>query len=110
MSRNWKLFIQDLELACTKIRRYTSEMDFKEFMENELVCDAVLRNLEIIGEAAKKIPPEVRQANPEIAWKEMSGLRDILAHAYFSIDDTILWDIIENEIPNLLKQIKCIKY
>ena len=65
-------------------------MNFVSFTNNEMAYDAVLGNLEIIGEAAKHIPDEVRRRYPDIAWREMAGLRDILAHAYFGLDDEVL--------------------
>lgn len=70
-----------------------------------MVYDAVLRNLEIIGEAAKSVPDEVRQRFPAVEWRKISGFRDIAAHQYFSISDSIVWDIVENKIPELDKQI-----
>jgi len=81
-------------------------MDFDSFVKNEMAYDAVLRNLEIIGEAAKHIPDEVRRRYPDIAWREMAGLRDILTHAYFGLDDEVLWDIVQNEVPSLVDHIE----
>ena len=81
-------------------------MNFVSFTNNEMAYDAVLRNLEIIGEAAKHIPDEVRRRYPDIAWREMAGLRDILAHAYFGLDDEVLWDIVQNEVPSLVDHIE----
>jgi len=68
--------------------------------------DAVLRNLEIIGEAVKNISEGTRQKYPKIKWRKMAGFRDIVAHEYFGIDDETVWDIIENEIPALLETVK----
>ena len=81
-------------------------MNFVSFTNNEMAYDAVLGNLEIIGEAAKHIPDEVRRRYPDIAWREMAGLRDILAHAYFGLDDEVLWDIVQNEVPSLVDHIE----
>ena len=78
-------------------------MDFKAFCSDEVRYDAVIRNLEIIGEASKKIPEHIRSTYPKVEWRKVSGLRDILIHAYFSIDSNILWDIIKVKIPELLK-------
>ena len=83
--------------------RYTESMDFKDFQSNEIIYDAVIRNLEIIGEAAKNIPEHIRSSYPKVEWRKVSGLRDILIHTYFSIDNVILWDIIKMKIPELLK-------
>ncbi len=73
-----------------------------------MMRDAVIRNLEIIGEAVKNVPVEVRNKFPEVDWKKIAGLRDILIHAYSGINEQILWDIVENKIPGLKKQVKVI--
>lgn len=77
-------------------------MDFDTFVSNEMAYDATLRNLEIIGEAAKHIPDEVRTRYPHVPWRQMAGLRDVLAHAYFGLDEAVLWDIVRNEVPPLV--------
>ena len=106
MSRSWRLFLQDILEACEKIRSYTKDMDFNAFVNNPMLYDAVLRNLEIIGEAAKKIPKEIRDRYPEVEWHAIAGLRDILAHAYFALDDATLWDIVRNKVPELLDRVR----
>jgi len=70
-----------------------------------LVIDGVVRNLEIVGEAAKNIPANIKDGYPDVEWKKIAGLRDILAHEYFGVDLEILWDIVENKLPDLKKQI-----
>ncbi|GAI28132.1 unnamed protein product, partial [marine sediment metagenome] len=65
--------------------------------------DAVVRNLEIIGEAAKHISDQLREQLPDIDWRKIAGMRDMLAHAYFGIDDDILWDVVQNKVPQLAK-------
>ena len=106
MSRSWRLFVQDMIEACEKICSYTEDLDFNEFIAHRMAYDAVLRNLEIIGEGAKKIPDEVRIRYPEVKWRSIAGLRDILAHAYFALDDPTLWDIVHSKVPTLLKQLR----
>lgn len=68
--------------------------------------DAVLLNLQIIGEAVKRLPPAIRERYPEIAWREIAGMRDFVAHAYFALDVTILWSAIQEEVPTLLSRIR----
>ena len=90
-----------LEATC-KIEKYTQNITtLEEFREEELIIDAVIRNLSILGEAVKMIPEKIKQKYPGIEWKKIAGLRDILIHAYFEVDLDILWDIIKNKIPGL---------
>jgi uncharacterized protein with HEPN domain len=96
MSRDYRLFLDDMRAACVKILRYTSGLTFEQFIEDEKSFDAVVRNLEILGEAAKHVPNEVRERHTGIEWRKISGLRDFMAHEYFGIDHEILWDVIEN--------------
>ena len=106
MSRDWRLYWGDMELATTKILRFTEGMNQIVFLSSEMTRDAVLRNLEVIGEAAKHIPPGVRAAYSELDWKRIIGFRDIVAHAYFGIDDVILWNIVSVKVPELQAAMK----
>jgi uncharacterized protein with HEPN domain len=81
-------------------------MTFEELLADERTFDAVARNLQIIGEAIKNIPPETRSQYPQIEWRKIAGLRDIITHAYFRVDEEVIWDVIQNKIPNLLEQIQ----
>jgi uncharacterized protein with HEPN domain len=76
-------------------------MNFQEFSADRKTVDAVVRNLEVIGEAARNLPDEIKQLAPEIEWKKIVALRNILAHEYFQITDGIIWDIIQNKLPSL---------
>jgi uncharacterized protein with HEPN domain len=105
VSRSWLLFLRDIAEAAEKVVRYTEGMDLTSFVKNEMAYDAVLRNLEVVGEASKNIPDEVRTRFPEVPWREMAGLRDVLAHAYFGLDEAVLWDIVRNKIPPLLSRV-----
>lgn len=98
MRREYKAFLRDILDASLKIDKYIENVTLEEFKE---IQDAVIINLIIIGEATKNIPPEIQDLNPEIEWKKIVGLRDILIHAYFGIDVNIIWDIIKNKIPDL---------
>ena len=106
MLRDYLLFIKDMQESSEKIMRYTAGLDFKEFYADEMRYDAVIRNLEIVGEAAKNIPDEVRSSFPKVQRRKISSLRDILIHAYFGVDNTILWDIVTVKIPDLLLSLK----
>jgi uncharacterized protein with HEPN domain len=101
MSRSLRLYLDDIINSCNKIVRYTKKLDYDSFIKNELVYDAVIRNLQVIGEAVKKIPSEIRDQYPQIEWRKIAGLRDILVHVYFSLEDETIWDVIQTKIPSL---------
>lgn len=103
--RDYKLYLDDILEAAKRIEKYTKGLTLEKLKRNELIIDGVVRNLEIIGEAVKNIPANVKDKYPDIEWKKIAGLRDILAHEYFGIDLEILWDIIENKLPELKKEI-----
>ncbi len=106
MSRNESLYLADIREACEKVLRFTKGMKYKDFVNDDLHFDAVLRNLEIIGEAVKNISEETRKKYPKIKWRKIAGFRDIVAHEYFGINDETVWDIVEKEIPALLAIVK----
>ena len=109
MSRSWELFLRDMLEAARKVISYTDERQMETFVADEMAYDATLRNLEILGEAAKNIPGEIRRRYPDVDWRGVAGLRDILAHAYFALDDETLWKVVRVDIPqllNLLRQIE----
>lgn len=101
MSRDWRLYVHDMLVCCERIHRYTADMDRAAFLNDERTYDAVLRNLEILGEAAKRVPDHVRQQVPAIEWRGITGMRDWIVHAYFGLDPDILWDVIERKVPEL---------
>lgn len=105
MSRNYQLFIEDIQMSCEKIVRYTKGLTVEQFLADDKTFDAVVRNLTVIGEAVKHIPQDVRERHPLVEWREIAGFRDIAVHEYFGIDEDILWDIIQNEVPLLLTQL-----
>jgi len=100
------LFLEDILESCAKILRYTEGMDVARFTADEKTRDAVVRNLTVIGEAVKNLPADIRQRYPEVEWRKIAGLRDIVVHEYFGVDADILWDIVKNRIPALLEKIE----
>jgi len=95
--------------AIRRIEKYTIDLSQMEFVKNELVQDAVIKNLEIIGEAAYKIDSESKQQFQNIEWKKIEGLRHRLVHDYYEIDMLIIWNTIKNRIPQLREDILLVK-
>ena len=94
------LLLKDISEAGKNIREYTSGISYEFFLGNKMMIDAVIRNLEIIGEAANILGREFKAEHPEVEWKEMSAFRNLLIHFYFGIDHEIVWNVIKNKIPN----------
>jgi uncharacterized protein with HEPN domain len=104
--RDWRLYLDDIREACERVARYTQAMDKTAFLSDAKTYDAVLRNPEVIGEAAKHLPEEIKVQHPEINWRKATGLRDVIAHAYFGLDHAILWDIVSRKVPELLDRLR----
>ena len=94
-------FIEHILLCIDKIQEYTKNLTTQDFNNNELIQDAVIRNIEIIGEATKKISKDLKSQYQEIPWKEMSGMRDKLIHDYFGVDVDVVWKTVNEDIPYL---------
>lgn len=106
--RSTKLLLSDLLESISKINLYTSSIDFNSFCENDLVIDAVIRNFEIIGEAASKLPKSFTSTYKNINWRLIKNFRNVLIHEYFGIDLKFVWDIIKNKLPALEKDLATI--
>jgi uncharacterized protein with HEPN domain len=108
MPRDYKVFLQDVLEAIANVAEFVGRMTRNEFEADKKTVHAVVRNLEVIGEAIKSVPPEVRDLNPQVPWQRIAGLRDILIHHYFEIDLDIVWDIVQNKLPGLKAEIDAI--
>jgi uncharacterized protein with HEPN domain len=103
MLRDYRLYLDDILEAIGNIRDYISDMDYPEFCQDRKTRDAVVRNLEVIGEAASRLPDSTRSAAGGIEWRKIIGLRNILAHEYFGISLPVIWDLTQKKLDPLAK-------
>jgi uncharacterized protein with HEPN domain len=101
MHRDYRLYLDDIIEAIRRIHSYTDGLDLKDFENDLKTQDAVIRNLEIIGEAAGKLPENIKSKSVEIEWRKIVGVRNILIHEYFGISTPIVWDIVQNKLKPL---------
>lgn len=107
--REWRFYPDDMIDFAEKVLAYTAGLDQPGFVSSGLTYDATARNLELLGEAASHIPLEIRESATEIPWRQIIATRNRLIHAYLGIDNDILWNIVELDIPVLLPQLKNLK-
>ncbi len=101
MSRELSAYINDILDNLRLCREFISEMSYEEFSADNKTIYAVLRSLEVIGEAAKNVPDNLKVRNPLVPWKEMAGMRDRLIHAYFGVSVSKVWNTATNDVPTL---------
>ncbi len=104
--RDWRLYADDIIQACGKVRRFVSGMTYDSFVADERTCDAVIRNLEIIGEAAKHLPGEATAKASEIPWRLVTDMRNLLAHGYFSVSLRVVWDAATTQVEALERAVR----
>jgi uncharacterized protein with HEPN domain len=105
LKRESKLYLEDILEAISRINEYTLQRDFNAISKEKITVDAVLRNLEVIGEAATHIPKEIKDKFPEVPWRDISGFRIVVAHHYWKINFDIINDIIKNKLDELKSKI-----
>ncbi len=103
--RDFLLYVDDIRDSGMRILEYTQGLTFEQFSSNRMIIDAVIRNFEIIGEAVMHIPESVQNQYPDVPWRSIKGMRNLLVHEYWGVDLTILWETIRESIPQLIKAI-----
>jgi uncharacterized protein with HEPN domain len=107
--REWHFYIEDMIGFAGKVLAYTAGLNQDDFTSDGRTYDATLRNLELIGEAANRIPEEVRATHPEIPWRLIVATRNRLVHAYLGIDNDTVWSIIRDDVPGLLSRLEALR-
>ncbi len=106
--RDYRLYLKDIVAAMESIQEFIAGIDFEEFCADDKTASAVMRKLEIIGEAVKQVPQDVRQKYPQVPWREMAGMRDKLIHFYFGVDYSLVWRTITERVPKIQEEVRLI--
>jgi uncharacterized protein with HEPN domain len=103
--RDWSLFVADMQEAIEKIASYVDAMTFTDFQSDTRTVDAVVHNLLVIGEAARCLPASIKENHPDIDWIAINGLRNRIAHEYFGLSLSVIWEIVQRDLPRLQQQL-----
>jgi uncharacterized protein with HEPN domain len=99
--RDCQVYVEDIIAAISSIDLYTKGLTYEDFVSDKKTVDAVIRNLEVIGEATKQVPLAVRQKYPKVPWRDMAGMRDKLIHGYFGVQLNVVWKTIKERLPEV---------
>ena len=105
MKKDDTVYLRHVLDAVRKIGRYTEGVTYEQYLRNDMMQDGVVRQLEIIGEAVRSLSTDLRQAHPEVSWKQVVGMRNRLIHGYFEVDLAIVWEIVRVDLPSLRAQV-----
>ncbi len=108
MPRDYRVFLDDILESTGKVLEYVDGLSAAQFFADRKTVEAVVWNLQIIGEAAKNVPEEIRSRYPQVPWRDMAGLRDIIVHQYFGIKLDLIWKVIQSDLPRLEEQMRSI--
>ncbi len=106
MNKDVRVYFDDILESIVQIEKYTNKLTHKEFLKNTMVQDAIIRRLEIIGEAVKNVPQNFRERHPDMRWKNIAGMRDILIHEYSGVNLKRVWKVIKDDMPDLKQSVK----
>ena len=104
------LYVADIQESISRIEAYTKGLTFEVFRDDKKTIDAVVRNLEIIGEAVKNIPESIQSLHPDIPWREIMGMRNKITHEYFGVEEETLWKTVTDDLPQFKKQIAALTH